>query len=41
MNNQITLDYTRGFFDGEGCVSVKGKQIIITNQNAFIMKKNT
>lgn len=39
MNNQITSDYIRGFFDGEGCVSVKGKQIIITNQNVLIMKR--
>jgi intein-encoded DNA endonuclease-like protein len=39
MNNQITSEYIRGFFDGEGCVSVKGKQIIITNQNIFIMKR--
>jgi intein-encoded DNA endonuclease-like protein len=37
--NKITLEYIRGFFDGEGCVSVRGKQIIITNQNVFIMKR--
>lgn len=38
MNIKITPSYIRGFFDGEGCVSVKSKQIVITNQNLPILK---
>ncbi|MEK6907536.1 MAG: LAGLIDADG family homing endonuclease [Nanoarchaeota archaeon] len=38
MDKEINSGYVRGFFDGEGCPSVKGKQIIITNQNFNILK---
>lgn len=39
MDKRITLNYIKGFFDGEGCVSVTGKQIIITNQCVEILDK--
>lgn len=35
----ISRDYVRGFFDGEGCVYVKQKQIIITNTNHELLQK--
>jgi len=35
----ISRDYVRGFFDGEGCVYVKQKQIIITNTNQELLQK--
>lgn len=35
----ISKDYIKGFFDGEGCVYVKQKQIIITNTNQELLKE--
>ncbi len=39
VNIKITPDYICGFFDGEGCVSVKSKQIVITNQDVSILRR--
>jgi intein-encoded DNA endonuclease-like protein len=35
----ISKDYVKGFFDEEGCVYVKQKQIIITNTNQELLKE--
>jgi len=37
--NDITADYIRGFFDGEGCVYVKQRHLVIVNTNLSLLQR--
>ena len=36
--NEITTDYIRGFFDGEGCVYARQRHLMIVNTNLSLLR---